>query len=159
MNYVYQDKSTMNPGVTVLMIYNKDGLNNKINKNIISRIGHLSVPPVFYESCSYKNNYSNLPVIDKVNPELLYKDKEKDNVDIIDNDIFDNLINRSSKHLPTERKTRKNTRPILKIKTSNGSSNKSGRKNKSKKQLKQLKQSKKRNNKKQTKKAKVVRSK
>lgn len=154
MNYVYQDKSTMNPGVTVLMIYNKDGLNNKINKNIISRIGHLSVPPVFYESCSYKNNYSNLPVIDKVNPELLYK--EKDNADIIDNDIFDNLINRSSKHLPTERKTRKNTRPILKIKTSNGSSNKSGSKNKSKKQIKK---SKKRNNKKQTKKAKVVRSK
>ena len=131
MNYVYQDKSTMNPGVTVLMIYNKDGLNNKINKNIISRIGHLSVPPVFYESCSYKNNYSNLPVIEKVNPELLYK--EKDNVDIIDNDIFDNLINRSSKHLPTERKTRKNTRPILKIKTSSGS------KNKSKKQLKKSK--------------------
>lgn len=154
MNYVYQDKSTMNPGVTVLMIYNKDGLNNKINKNIISRIGHLSVPPVFYESCSYKNNYSNLPVIDKVNPELLYK--EKDNADIIDNDIFDNLINRSSKHLPTERKTRKNTRPILKIKTSNGSSNKSGSKNKSKKQIKK---SKKRNNKKQTKKSKVVRSK
>lgn len=148
MNYVYQDKSTMNPGVTVLMIYNKDGLNNKINKNIISRIGHLSVPPVFYESCSYKNNYSNLPVIDKVNPELLYK--EKDNADIIDNDIFDNLINRSSKHLPTERKTRKNTRPILKIKTSNGSKNKS---------KKQIKKSKKRNNKKQTKKAKVVRSK
>ena len=140
MNYVYQDKSTMNPGVTVLMIYNKDGLNNKINKNIISRIGHLSVPPVFYESCSYKNNYSNLPVIEKVNPELLYK--EKDNVDIIDNDIFDNLINRSSKHLPTERKTRKNTRPILKIKTSSGTSNKSGSKNKSKKQLKQSKKSK-----------------
>jgi len=148
MNYVYQDKSTMNPGVTVLMIYNKDGLNNKINKNIISRIGHLSVPPVFYESCSYKNNYSNLPVIDKVNPELLYK--EKDNADIIDNDIFDNLINRSSKHLPTERKTRKNTRPILKIKTISGSKNKS---------KKQIKKSKKRNNKKQTKKAKVVRSK
>ena len=33
MNYVYQDKSTMNPGVTVLMIYNKDGL-NKMNKDI-----------------------------------------------------------------------------------------------------------------------------
>ena len=147
MNYVYQDKSTMNPGVTVLMIYNKDGLNNKINKNIISRIGHLSVPPVFYESCSYKNNYSNLPIIEKVNPELLYKEKEKDNVDIIDNDIFDNLINRSSKHLPTERKTRKNTRPIFKIKTSSGTSNKSGRKNKSKKQLKQSK------SKRQTKKA------
>ena len=138
MNYVYQDKSTMNPGVTVLMIYNKDGLNNKINKNIISRIGHLSVPPVFYESCSYKNNYSNLPVIEKVNPELLYKEND-DHDDIIDNDIFDNLINRSSKHLPTERKTRKNTRPILKIKTSSGTSNKSGRKNKSKKQLKQSK--------------------
>ena len=146
MNYVYQDKSTMNPGVTVLMIYNKDGLNNKINKNIISRIGHLSVPPVFYESCSYKNNYSNLPVIEKVNPELLYKEND-DHDDIIDNDIFDNLINRSSKHLPTERKTRKNTRPILKIKTSSGTSNKSGRKNKSKKQLKQSK------SKRQTKKA------
>lgn len=148
MNYVYQDKSTMNPGVTVLMIYNKDGLNNKINKNIISRIGHLSVPPVFYESCSYKNNYSNIPTIEKVNPELI--DKENDNYDIIDNDIFDNLINRSSKHLPTERKTRKNTRPILKIKTSSGSKNKS---------KKQIKKSKKRNNKKQTKKSKVVRSK
>ena len=132
MNYVYQDKSTMNPGVTVLMIYNKDGLNNKINKNIISRIGHLSVPPVFYESCSYKNNYSNLPIIEKVNPELLYKENG-DHDDIIDNDIFDNLINRSSKHLPSERKTRKNTRPIFKIKTSRGS------KNKSKKQLKQSK--------------------
>ena len=138
MNYVYQDKSTMNPGVTVLMIYNKDGLNNKINKNIISRIGHLSVPPVFYESCSYKNNYSNLPIIEKVNPELLYKENSEHD-DIIDNDIFDNLINRSSKHLPTERKTRKNTRPILKIKTSSGSSNKSRSKNKSKKQLKQSK--------------------
>ena len=132
MNYVYQDKSTMNPGVTVLMIYNKDGLNNKINKNIISRIGHLSVPPVFYESCSYKNNYSNLPIIEKVNPELLYKENGEHD-DIIDNDIFDNLINRSSKHLPSERKTKKNTRPILKIKTSRGS------KNKSKKQLKQSK--------------------
>ena len=141
MNYVYQDKSTMNPGVTVLMIYNKDGLNNKINKNIISRIGHLSVPPVFYESCSYKNNYSNLPVIEKVNPELLYKENDVHD-DIIDNDIFDNLINRSSKHLPTERKTRKNTRPILKIKTSSRSSNKSGSKNKSKKQVKQSKKSK-----------------
>ena len=138
MNYVYQDKSTMNPGVTVLMIYNKDGLNNKINKNIISRIGHLSVPPVFYESCSYKNNYSNLPIIEKVNPELLYKENGEHD-DIIDNDIFDNLINRSSKHLPSERKTRKNTRPILKIKTSSGSSNKSRSKNKSKKQLKQSK--------------------
>ena len=79
---------------------------------------------------------------------MLYK--EKDNADIIDNDIFDNLINRSSKHLPTERKTRKNTRPILKIKTISGSKNKS---------KKQIKKSKKRNNKKQTKKAKVVRSK
>jgi len=135
MNYVYQDKSTMNPGVTVLMIYNKDGL-NKMNKDIISRIGHLSVPTVFYESCNYKKNLPNISV-KKINHERLDKDN------IIKPDIFDDLINRSSVSLPTNRKTRKNIKPIIRIKTHSGS------KNKSKKQINNYK---KRNRKRQTKK-------
>ena len=135
MNYVYQDKSTMNPGVTVLMIYNKDGL-NKMNKDIISRIGHLSVPTVFYESCNYKKNLPNISV-KKINNERLDKDN------IIDNDFFNKIINRSFVSLPTKKKTRKNIKQIIRIKRHSGS------KNKSKKQINNYK---KRNRKRQTKK-------
>ena len=56
---------------------------------------------------------------------------------------FDDLINRSSVSLPTNRKTRKNIKPIIRIKTHSGS------KNKSKKQINDYK---KRNRKRQTKK-------
>lgn len=113
MNYIYQDKGTMKPGVAVLMIYNKDKPNklNNINKDIISKIGHLSIPMGLYEGCKNKKSNHNIPTIQSVS------DNSIDFDDVVNNDVYDNLIHKSSKMLPTERKTRKAKQPILKIKT------------------------------------------
>ena len=113
MNYIYQDKGTMKPGVAVLMIYNKDKPNklNNINKDIISKIGHLSIPMGLYEGCKNKKSYHSIPTIQSVS------DNSIDLNDVVNNDVYDNLIHKSSKMLPTERKTRKAIQPILKIKT------------------------------------------
>lgn len=113
MNYIYQDKETMKPGINIFATSN---LSNEIGM----KLKHLSVPLILYGNCN--KHYAAQPrfeVLDNL---------EKDN--LIEQDKFNTLLESSLLRLPTDKKTRKKVEKIIKIKTNTNANNS---RNKSKK--------------------------
>ena len=128
MNYIYQDKETMKPGINVLMVYSNDK-KNQLSKDVISRIKHLSVPMGLHEGCSNIPRHNKIPTLER----LQLGDNREVHDDVVNTDVYDNLIHKSSKVLPTEKKTRKSVRPLIKIKTVSSKKNIKKQKSKTKK--------------------------
>jgi hypothetical protein len=113
MNYIYQDKETMKPGINIFATSN---LSNEIGM----KLKHLSVPLILYGNCN--KQYAAQPrfeVLDNL---------EKDN--LIEQDKFNTLLENSLLRLPADKKTRKKVEKIIKIKTNTNANNS---RNKSKK--------------------------
>jgi phage FluMu gp28-like protein len=116
MNYIYQDKETMKPGINIFATSN---LSNEIGM----KLKHLSVPLILYGNCN--KQYAAQPrfeVLDNL---------EKDNDNLIEQEKFNSLLESSLLRLPTDKKTRKKVEKIIKIKAktnANNSRNKSKKK-------------------------------
>ena len=104
MNYIYQDKETMKPGINIFAISN---LSNEIGM----KLKHLSVPLILYGNCN--KPYAAQPRIEVLD------NLEKDN--LIEQDKFNTLLENSLLRLPADKKTRKNVKKIIKIKTKTNS--------------------------------------
>lgn len=104
MNYIYQDKETMKPGINIFATSN---LSNEIGM----KLKHLSVPLILYGNCN--KQYAAQPRIEVLD------NLEKDN--LIEQDKFNTLLENSLLRLPTDKKTRKNVEKIIKIKTKTNS--------------------------------------
>ena len=112
MNYIYQDKETMKPGINIFATSN---LSNEIGM----KLKHLSVPLILYGNCN--KQYATQPRIEVLD------NLEKDN--LIEPEKFNTLLESSLLRLPTDKKTRKKVEKIIKIKTNtNNSRNKSKKK-------------------------------
>jgi len=104
MNYIYQDKETMKPGINIFATSN---LSNEIGM----KLKHLSVPLILYGNCN--KQYAVQPrfeVLDNL---------EKDN--LIEQEKFNTLLENSLLRLPADKKTRKKVEKIIKIKTKTNS--------------------------------------
>jgi len=112
MNYIYQDKETMKPGINIFATSN---LSNEIGM----KLKHLSVPLILYGNCN--KQYAMQPRIEVLD------NLEKDN--LIEQDKFNTLLENSLLRLPADKKTRKKVEKIIKIKTkTNSPRNKSKKK-------------------------------
>ena len=112
MNYIYQDKETMKPGINIFATSN---LSNEIGM----KLKHLSVPLILYGNCN--KQYDMQPRIEVLD------NLEKDN--LIEQDKFNTLLENSLLRLPADKKTRKKVEKIIKIKTkTNSPRNKSKKK-------------------------------
>jgi len=104
MNYIYQDKETMKPGINIFATSN---LSNEIGM----KLKHLSVPLILYGNCN--KQYAMQPRIEVLD------NLEKDN--LIEQEKFNTLLENSLLRLPADKKTRKNVEKIIKIKTKTNS--------------------------------------
>jgi hypothetical protein len=104
MNYIYQDKETMKPGINIFATSN---LSNEIGM----KLKHLSVPLILYGNCN--KQYAMQPRIEVLD------NLEKDN--LIEQEKFNTLLENSLLRLPADKKTRKKVEKIIKIKTKTNS--------------------------------------
>ena len=104
MNYIYQDKETMKPGINIFATSN---LSNEIGM----KLKHLSVPLILYGNCN--KQYAVQPRIEVLD------NLEKDN--LIEQEKFNTLLENSLLRLPADKKTRKKVEKIIKIKTKTNS--------------------------------------
>ena len=104
MNYIYQDKETMKPGINIFATSN---LSNEIGM----KLKHLSVPLILYGNCN--KQYAAQPRIEVLD------NLEKDN--LIEQEKFNTLLENSLLRLPADKKTRKKVEKIIKIKTKTNS--------------------------------------
>ena len=121
MNYIYQDKETMKPGINIFATSN---LSNEIGM----KLKHLSVPLILYGNCN--KQYAAQPRIEVLD------NLEKDN--LIEQEKFNTLLENSLLRLPADKKTRKKVEKIIKIKTKTNSP-----RNKSKKRKEDIRKNKK----------------
>jgi len=114
MNYIYQDKETMKPGINIFATSN---LSNEIGM----KLKHLSVPLILYGNCN--KQYAMQPRIEVLD------NLENDNDNLIEQEKFNTLLENSLLRLPADKKTRKKVEKIIKIKTkTNSPRNKSKKK-------------------------------
>ena len=106
MNYIYQDKETMKPGINIFATSN---LSNEIGM----KLKHLSVPLILYGNCN--KQYAMQPRIEVLD------NLENDNDNLIEQEKFNTLLENSLLRLPADKKTRKKVEKIIKIKTKTNS--------------------------------------
>ena len=126
MNYIYQDKETMKPGINIFATSN---LSNEIGM----KLKHLSVPLILYGNCN--KQYATQPRIEVLD------NLEKDN--LIEQERFNSLLESSLLRLPTDKKTRKKVEKIIKIKTNTNANNSRNKSKKKKGSIGKKKKSKK----------------